>query len=331
MNQTNQNAPIFIVGCPRSGTGLLRDLLRAHPRLTFPQESHFIPQLYKEYRHRRQPIDAPKLAERILRLPWVHKWAKDLPLEPSQFAEDKSYRQVVERVFEAWARSQNKPRWGDKTPQNVTQIPVLVELFPDCQILHIVRDGRDVAMSWLRTWFSPGNMYMAARQWQHFVSAGRNAGQMLAPETYKEVRYEDLLDEPEATLRQVCAFLGESFDPAMLNPNFLARGHRPPLFGRRKRQGYASKSEIVRANHGKWKATMFPSDKILFESVAGPLLESLGYETAGHIRHVSRLEKLAWAAHHYSFWLAQRLNSKENHRLLIPFLRMTWTRIRHHG
>jgi len=141
--RVESGSPIFIVGCARSGTTLLRDLLRAHPRLTFPIESHFIPAFGKAYGDPRSAREAIRLARRILNFGWVRPWG--LPLAPEDFADCRSYRQVVCRLFEAWARQENKPRWGDKTPRYVLWIPELVALFPGAKIIHIYRDGRDVA------------------------------------------------------------------------------------------------------------------------------------------------------------------------------------------
>jgi len=150
-------SPIFIVGCPRSGTHLLRNMLRSHPNLSFTGESHFIPKFYKAFGDPKSQKEAKKLASVILHLQWIKPW--HLSLAPASFAHDRSYAQVVRRIFGAWAQKENKPRWGDKTPQYVTEMPVLSELFPGCKFIHIIRDGRDVALSWLALNFSPTKFF----------------------------------------------------------------------------------------------------------------------------------------------------------------------------
>ncbi|MFQ5615525.1 MAG: sulfotransferase, partial [Anaerolineales bacterium] len=211
--------PIFIVGSPRSGTTLLRNLLRSHPRLTFPEESHFIPTYYKKYGNPKNEREACKLAEAILNLQFIRDWG--LSITPSTFSGMRSYADIVDRLFEEWARSEQKPRWGDKTPHYVTQIPTLVEIFPACKIIHVIRDGRDVALSWMRFGYGPNNLYTAAKAWARFVAAGQEDGKKLPGETYLEVRYEALIQQPEKTLRQVCAFLDEDFHPDTLKPTHL--------------------------------------------------------------------------------------------------------------
>jgi hypothetical protein len=313
------DSPIFIVGCPRSGTGLLRDLLRAHPRLTFPTESHFIPTFYRGYGDPHTEREAVDLAARILRLEWIRSW--NVALTPADFAPDRSYHAVVSRLFEAWARKENKPRWGDKTPHGVLDIAALVEVFPAAKVVHIIRDGRDVALSWLKTGFEPRNLFTAANLWKRYVSAGRDDGATLPRDTFREIRYESLLSRPADTMRDVCEFVGETFSEAVLHPNYLPRIMRPAIIGTRTPR-VRSRTEIDPANLAKWKTDMTPSDRVLFESVAGDLLSSLGYEIDGVARPISAVERLAWAGHHEFWWAIDRLNTKGSHRWLLTDLEM---------
>jgi hypothetical protein len=312
------DSPIFIVGCPRSGTSLLRDLLRSHPRLAFPEESHFIPTLYRAYGDPRDERAAVELAARILATGWVKAWG--LPLQPPAFAGERSFARVVARMYEAWAEKQGKPRWGDKTPRYVVDIPVLLKLFPAAKILHIYRDGRDVALSWLRYGVGPRNLFTAALMWSDTVSAGRRAGAAAGPERYREVRYEALLADPERIMREVCAFLGEPFSDAVLAPSSLPRknadhGQNAFLIGKplppRPRQ-----TEIVAANAGKWRTMMTPADRVLFESAAGALLTELGYESEGRVRKIAAAERWMWSADHRLRWMLRRLNRKAYYREL---------------
>ena len=293
--EISSDAPIFIVGCARSGTTLLRDLLRSHPRLTFPEESHFIPLFYRAYGDPQNAAEACELAKQILRLRWVRLWR--LGLEPASFSDCRSFREVLSRLYETWARDENKPRWGDKTPGYVREIPLLIKLFPGARILHIYRDGRDVALSWFsHVWFGPRNMYTAAGQWRRRVNAGRGAAATLPRGTYMEVRYETLLEQPRETMQQVCEFLGEPFDEAVLRPSKIEGDPRLNPFSAQNSRG-----ELMRNNAGKWKTRMPVRDRVLFESIAGDLLETLGYETEGRTRRISSAERVAWHLHHL-FW-----------------------------
>ena len=289
--EIQSTAPIFIVGCPRSGTTMLRDLLRSHPHLTFPGETHFIPAFYRGYGDPRDCAEARKLAAAILELRWVRAW--NLRLEADSFADCRSFREVLCHLYEAWARREIKPRWGDKTPNYVTEIPLLAKLFPEARIIHIYRDGRDVAMSWVRARFTPQNMYTAARLWSSWVGAGRRTGAALPRGMYLEVRYEQLLAQPRETMQRVCEFVGEPFDEAILRLSPIMKNRRSHRVFNPFARKLPRPVEIVSSNCGKWKTRMPARDRVLFESVAGDLLQSLGYETEGRTRRITPAERLA--------------------------------------
>lgn len=304
------DSPIFIVGCPRSGTSLLRDLLRSHSHLTFPSESHFIPPFYKGYGDPKGEVEAMKLSARILNLRYVQRWG--LSLKPNIFAQDRTFREIISRIYGEWALKMNKTRWGDKTPHYVTSVPTLVELFPACKIIHIYRDGRDVALSWLRTKFEPQNIFDAALRWKYYVNAGLRDGARLPPETYREIRYEALISQPEDVMKSVCKFIGEPFEKAVLERDLLKLQGPVPLLPQQKNP-LARNPQIVRTNLEKWKTEMSSSDRILFESLAGDLLNTLGYETKGVTRRVSKAEKILWRTHQRIWWALDRL-SRRGHR-----------------
>jgi len=281
------------VGCPRSGTSLLRDLLRSHPRLTIPWESHFIPNFYRVFGDPASDAEAWRLASRILRLPRIAQWG--ITPDPKDIAGCRSFAELVRRLFEFWAKSRGKPRWGDKTPHYVREIPLLMRLFPDAQVIHVIRDGRDTALSWLRTRFEPQNLYMAARLWKEMVATGRRDGAVLPADAYLEVRYETLLAQSETTLRSVCEFLGEPYDPAVL----VCSRFSPAAMRRFPARTAAERSdEIVPDNAGTWQHSMTPRQQALVESVAGDLLSELGYPVEGYGKPLSRAAELLFVAGH---------------------------------
>ena len=156
--------PLFIVGSARSGTGLLRNMVRVHPRISIPSESHFIPHFFSSYGNPGNASEAMQLARKILNFGRVREW--DLSISEDDFRECRSYSQVVSLLFSRWATSEGKPRWGDKTPHYVRHISALTEIFPDAQILHIIRDPRAVSRSWSRHPEStrPSGIRSAARE-----------------------------------------------------------------------------------------------------------------------------------------------------------------------
>ncbi len=296
--------PFFIVGCSRSGTTLLRLLLRSHPNLEIPSESHFIPLLYRAFGNPSSDEEAWRMARRILKHPRVVFW--NITAEKQDFSGCRSFSGVTRRLFEICAQKQGKPRWGDKTPEYVREIPLLVQLFPDAQVIHIVRDGRDVALSWLRAGYHPRNLYMAASGWRERVTRGRSDGALLPADTYFELRYEGLLADPEATMRRVCEFLNETYDPAVLRPHVVP-SERESLAAARGEWHQPLTGVILRDNAGKWKSRMSLRQRALFESVAGDLLDELGYPVEGLARRLSRGEKMLRVADHRLRFLAGTL------------------------
>ncbi len=300
---------------------MLRDLLRSHPSITFPQESHFIPALFRAYGNPRNEPEAIELGQAILKTYWAKNWGLDL--EPAFFSECRSFAEVISRLYDEWARKEGKKRWGDKTPQYVTEIPTLLQIFPSCKIIHVYRDGRDVALSWIRVGWGPQNVYIAARDWKYYVDAGQGAASSVPPGAYLEVRYEELLASPEETMKRVCTFLDEPFCQAVLKPNFTERRQRRPIIGT-PRNSVISKTEIMSSNSGKWKDMMAPSDRIIFESVAGDLLERLGYETEKTARRISRAERLKWDTHQKFWYVLRRVNDRSEWPQILTGLFLRW-------
>lgn len=297
--------PIFIVGCPRSGTTLLRDLLRSHPNLTFPPESHFIPRMYRAYGDPASGQEAWRLARRCLISPRVAaSWG--IAASQTDFAACRTFAGVTGRLYEIYAAKEGKPRWGDKTPHYVLEIPLLLRLFPGAQILHVIRDGRDVALSWVDAGFEPGNLYVAARLWTEMVTKGRRDGARLPAGSYLELRYERLLAEPEPSMRAVCEFLEEPYLPEVLTPD---RSVYRPARRTRESADPAFRDGIVRSNAGGWRSTMSLRQRALFETVGGGLLGELGYPVEGLARGISRGERSLWEADHLVRLAARKLRT----------------------
>jgi hypothetical protein len=319
-------APFFVVGCPRSGTTLLRNLLRSHPNLTLPSESHFVPSLFAVWGDPGDARAARRLAARILRLHWVRSW--ELGLAPAALADCRRYRELVERLYRAYARRQGKPRWGDKTPAYALELATLDRIFPDARFIHVVRDGREVALSLMRTAFGPQNPYTAARYWRRHVVAARHDGEPLGATRYLEVRYDDLVGQTEPTLRRVCDFLGEPFDAAVLTPTPMVHSTRAKIFGPRVGR-HVSDTAVVAGNTGKWRREMPAADLDLFEVVAGDALETFGYERGGRPRRLPGvLARVAWSLASRGRWAFRQLG-RPHKRLWVPTdLTLRWASTR---
>jgi hypothetical protein len=279
--------PILVVGSPRSGTTLLRDLLRAHPRLTFPQESNVLPALRRLHGDPADERRARLLAGDLLGAYSIREWGLDLRV--ADLAGERTFAGMTARLYEAWARQEGKPRWGDKTPLHALELPTALAIFPGAQVIHLVRDGRAVAESLLRQPWGPRSVTSAARMWWHCVEAARRDGEPLGRERYLEVRFEELVTAPDDLLRGVCTFLGEEFDAALLTPARL-----PPAPGYAQPWPAAHDSAIDPRARERGE---LPGDALaLFEAEAGPTLRAFGYASETRPRVPSRLERAAGQA-----------------------------------
>jgi hypothetical protein len=252
-------------------------MLDAHPELAVPPESHFIPSLWRDHGSSR-PVDPGAIARALVATPQFGHWKipEGAVLRRVEELDRPSFADVVEAAFLANADAHGKTRWGDKTPIYVRSIPLLARLWPEARFVHLIRDGRDVALSYLSLHWGPSTVWSAARKWRRDVSAGIRDGQPLGTSRYLEVRYEALIAEPRSTLEVVCAFAGLPFEAAMLDPAQRA-GHETlaPDEGR----PFHERSEgLLDPAAREWRTQMSDPDVRAFEAVAGPLLEDLGYE-----------------------------------------------------
>ena len=250
---TGQKASFpFVVGCSRSGTTLLRAMLDAHPALAVPPESHFA--LAPSVR---------ALRRALRRDPWFALWGITAPDLHGLGCAD-----AVRAVFAAYAAAHGKPRYADKTPHYVSHLPELAARFPETQFVHIVRDGRDVALSLLEVPWGPDTLEDAARHWRRRVLEGRDAG--LPDDRYRELRYEALVADPARELRALAPWLGFDYTGAM-----LAYPDRPltvPHVQHHRRLVFAPTPGLR-----DWRTQMEPADAARFRSVAGDALDLLGY------------------------------------------------------
>jgi hypothetical protein len=188
----------------------------------------------------------------------------------------KNYSDLVSNLFAEYAKIYGADRWGDKTIRfHHVHLENLVESIPYSKIVHIVRDGRDVCLSWLKTWFGPKSTTEAILEWSKFVSRYRQWGQK-HPQKYMEVKYEDLLENPTAVTENVAAFL----DLKKLKKSNRSHTVRmaAALNGGTGAHNLLTKP-IKKDNRDKWKSEMPDRDRLLIEYLAGNILKDFGYQT----------------------------------------------------
>lgn len=273
--------PVFIVSAPRSGSTLLRLILDAHPRLAIPPPDWLFdlvfPYLYS-YGDLRKPANLLSLAEDMLATPTVSKWPiKQAPSDLVAAATEPTFAGLYAALHRQYAKTEGKPRWGEKTPRNSFWMDDIRALFPDAQFIHIVRDGRDQAIDISDSLLWPYSVYSGASLWQRYVLSVRDFAGELPTGAFREIRYEDLCAAPEPTIRKLCEFIGESFDQRMLAPHDTPSARAwstHPLHAKTARP-------ISTQYCGMYRDRLPASDIAALDALIGPTLEIFGYSLSG--------------------------------------------------
>lgn len=304
MNHLNlKKRPIFIVGAPRSGTTLLQRMLRSHPRISSPTgESHFVIPLYRNASTFGDLGEKQNLRKVLQEMYRISQNFLDTDLHGMRFDIEKlaeefharhydSIPAIISGLFEKNARGEGKSRWLDKTPYYILHLPKIRAMFPDSQIIHIIRDGRDCALSMIIRKYDLHvyNVYHAAKLWQQYVEAGQEWGNKLGPEVYFEFRYEDLLADQVATVQKICGFLGEEFSDSVINfQKSKDKKTKTPLL----------QKSLQQDNAEKWRRLMTHWQVSVFERTAGDTLMCNGYPiNTTSIKHLPLPLRAAYRAH----------------------------------
>lgn len=250
----------------------------SHSRIGIPFESHIYHYLHTWEQHYRTRMQDRKwwrpLVADILRMEDIKSWHPLPDLDRTVAAIHRpDLHGLFEGLFESWADSLGKPRWGDKTPQHTLNWRAIVDAFPNLQTIYLMRDGRDVALSYKRAFFGPKHAYSIAKRWLQYLEVGEEIERALDSSSFLRVRYEALVAEPERTVRGICTFLREDYEPAMLESH--RSDHTYPTDSR---NALNLRKPIIADNSGKWKREMSARDLRIFEAVAGTALERYGYE-----------------------------------------------------
>lgn len=278
----------FVVGVPRSGTTLLRLMLDRNSELAIPGETHFLPALAARLPQLKSREDF--LAFVVGAQTWPNLGVDEAALRRAVHAfEPFTVSDGLRCFYRLYAKSRGKARWGDKTPPYRSHLKTIEDLLPEAHFVHVIRDGRDAALSLRGLWWGPGDDIEAqAHFWVEQITHTRQESQQVAH--YAEVRYEDLVSDPEPTLRGICDYLALRFEPGMLEYYETAAGRLAEYkqaFG-----GPGSPSDVAPfiAIHervkqppdpgriGRWRAEMTEDEVFRYQAIAGPLLRECGYE-----------------------------------------------------
>jgi hypothetical protein len=295
---SKSTAPFFIIGSERSGTTLLMVMLGNHRRLAVPEVTWFYPR-FRAYLHTYGALSEPQafrtlVSEMIfgLKTPLL-----GLPLSPATIVDEliaqtkaPTFAEAFRVIIETYAQATGKPRWGEKTPHNLYYVPEILADFPDAKIVHLIRDGRDVAVEQIRSAFGPRNAYTAAKVWRRTHETAARLRKELFPLVWLDVRYEELVSEPERVLREVSEFLGESYDPATLE------FHRSDIARRRgQTRDHRPLGQPVSSDYvGIYRQYLSLYDQQIFAAVAGKELTEAGYRVEVEPATITPADEALW-------------------------------------
>lgn len=257
-------------------------MLHRHPRIAIPVENRFVLPVYlgrAEFGDLAAEDNRRLLAEKIV----TAEWFADLQLDPRVITarivdEAWTVGAAIGLVLRAYSEQNGKLRWGDKRPYYRNTMWVIQTMFPAAQFVHIVRDGRDAVASMATVPpFDVEGFNHRVRTWMEAAENAEQARAKLPADAFFELYYERLVTDPEKELRELCAFLGEEFDEAMLQPERLADDVVPEYQTWHER----TRQEISSRSVGAFRRQLEPWQLAVCETVMGKALREYGYELTG--------------------------------------------------
>lgn len=251
--------PIFVIGSPRSGTTLVRLILDSHPNISCGEETHFLRDLGSVVGRNWDLVATYGLSRK-----W---WIEHL--------------RGLYDTFQAEVLARNgKARWAEKDPTYTLHLPFIEELFPEALYVHLLRDGHDVVASFRDRWGYKSAARAARTEWARYVDAARELGQRLPEDRFLELRYEELVTEPQVQGRRLFAFLDEPWDPSVLefDPREHSATDRYQWFSAQRREAGGDDATIYRSRVGTGGASLDPLLRTILRRRHGALLRDLGYE-----------------------------------------------------
>lgn len=296
----------IIIGSPRSGTTLLRLMLDGHPQLAITHEAGFIPvtsnltnplsrMFYKRLLNGTRYGSWSNLRDEFYRtITTLNNW-NDFHISKNTFKQNLAELEPftisngTRLFFRMYANRFGKQRWGDKTPFYTRYLQVVNRILPEAHFIHIIRDGRDAAVSGKGLPFVGNDIETIALNWCKDIISARSQARSCT--YYIEVRYEDLVLHTTEVLRKICAFISLPYEPSMELYYTRASDRLGELSTIYKPDGSVDVTQKARLDRhrltalapqssriGRWKTQMTKKDLSVFHKVAGKLLQELHYE-----------------------------------------------------
>jgi hypothetical protein len=310
--------PIFVMSSERSGSNLLRRMLGAHPDVAAPPPPHLWRVLHPLLHHYGPLNEEPGWsallndALELTRVPESHlRWRHELSAgEVEPYIRRRNLSGIAGALYEAYAAREDARFWVCKENNLFDHALRIVDVYPEARFVYLVRDGRDVACSIRKVPTHDQHVYFIAREWMQDQIKGIGVYQdLLDSGRALLVRYEDLIGDPQAALREVCGFVELGFEERMLAFHEESESREEA----QKTSFWKNLDKPVMAgNKAKFLQELNDAQIALFESVAGGVLEVLGYPLlrAGENRRVGKLRRELYG-------LVNRFQSRAKMRTLL--------------
>lgn len=271
-----ERGPIFVAGIERSGTSLIYALLASHPNIAMTRRTNLWAFFYNRYGNLSQTDNFERCLDAMIHYKRLIVLKFDFDRLRREFRQgEPTYPRLFALLEQQHAERLGKPRWGDKSLNTERYVDDIFAAYPGARMIHMIRDPRDRYASALTRWKKiQGKVGAGTAIWLSSMNLAKR-NQQRYPDRYKIVRYESLATYPEATLREICAFLNEEYTPAMLTMEG-APGHRDrgsnSSYSKRE-PGYISTSSI-----GRYREVLSKREIAFMQSYAKEDMVAYGYQ-----------------------------------------------------
>ncbi|MBF0195416.1 MAG: sulfotransferase [Magnetococcales bacterium] len=293
MKSKGKMLPIFLVGSPRSGTTLLSAILEVKFNIAVPMETHFVP-YYSRLLWLWGDLSIRKNREKLVEELFVFLDIWTARNNPARSIDDywgvsllslmeqkeeivsagETFGAMAGKMFDLFAQNRGCENWADNSSfYDVEPIENWDKHFPNIHVIHLVRDGRDATISWLKSWFAPTNFSDTTMRWVEHVTEKKSWGDN-NPDRYLEIYYEDLIDDPLTIIAKIGSFINAVPNDSPINLQNSPYGR---VLGVGGTHDLLKEGDIKSSNKEKWLKEMPIGDQQFFEYMAGVALNQFSY------------------------------------------------------
>lgn len=283
------NAPVFVMGTPRSGTTLTANIIGRHADVFMPGENHFFEYMYSrnaEYGDLSNAENREKAVKDLLGIYGHFNQVDDQPRVDALFQNSEKLERLkqgedlislLSEFMQIQAEAEGKPRWGNNTPKDIFHIQEIMRAYPDAKIFVCVRDARDFAFSYKKRWQVTTDAHQSrlkdlyhpvitALLWKATMKRIETVKRLVPEGQYMVVKYESLVTDPESTVKAICQTAGLNYSDDLLQ----VATHNSSKAGQQK--------GIFSSSVASWKKKYEPDEAQVVQRVAKNELLKLGYE-----------------------------------------------------